>query len=197
MKKNKSGFTLIEIIISLSILAIASVFLVNFLAPQVTIYNDALNRTKARTVCNMTVNAIQREIELGTGFFAAASEEAVKTPTTDSTTKTDTNFQYLSYHPVLSGGEQSASRTVLDGTKYADDRKIDTSFTKNYKVTTTFKLAYGSELSQKNNKPDIVYLTITVTPINDRSDVVFSFSDVPIFCTNWNVSANTYIKQTG
>lgn len=193
MKKNKSGFTLIEIIISLSILAIASVFLVNFLAPQVTIYNDALNRTKARTVCNMTVNAIQREIELGTGFFAADSEEAVKTPNTNSTTKTDTYYQYLSYHPVLSGGEQSASRTVLDGTTYAADRKIDTSFTKNYQVTTTFKLAYGSNLSQKN----IVYLTITVTPINDSSDVVFSFSNVPIFCTNWNVSKDTYITQTG
>lgn len=196
MKKNKSGFTLIEIIISLSILAIASVFLVNFLAPQVTIYNDALNRTKARTVCNMTVNAIQREIELGTGFFAADSEYAVKNPTPKSTTINE-DYQYLSYHPVLSGGEQSASITVLDGTTYADERKIDTSFTKNYKVTTKFKLAYGSKLSQTNNKPDIVYLTITVTPINDRSDVVFSFSDVPIFCTNWNVSKDTYIKQTG
>ncbi len=64
----KRGFTLVEIIISLTIVAIVGVFLAAFVAPQFKIFDGFSAQGRAKNACDAVFNQVQQEIRDGKNF---------------------------------------------------------------------------------------------------------------------------------
>lgn len=72
-KINKQGFTLLEIVISLAITAVAGVFLMGFLSPQIRLFNKASDQESAKAACAGAINVIQEKIRNGKDFSLSGS----------------------------------------------------------------------------------------------------------------------------
>lgn len=76
MKKRKKksgkarcgGFTLIELIVALTISAVVGAFLLTFLVPQLRMYDAFSQQSSAKSACAGVFNAIQEKIEYGYDF---------------------------------------------------------------------------------------------------------------------------------
>lgn len=62
IRNKKNGFTLIEIIITLAIVAIVSTAIGAFLVPQIKMYTNASDRNRAKNLCYGSYNILQKEL---------------------------------------------------------------------------------------------------------------------------------------
>lgn len=70
-KRAQKGFTLIEIIITLTITAIVGIFLATYLGPQIQIFRLNSQQSDARSACIGIINELQNRLNEGTGFELA------------------------------------------------------------------------------------------------------------------------------
>ena len=57
-----------EVIISLTIVAMAGVFLAGFFTSQLSVYDGAAKKTEAQTVCSTVMNMVEKEVRYGQDF---------------------------------------------------------------------------------------------------------------------------------
>lgn len=66
--KKKRGFTLVELIVTLTIVGISGIFMVSFLVPQINSYNKFSAATDAKYMCATLFDVLEPELRFGKNF---------------------------------------------------------------------------------------------------------------------------------
>ena len=99
--KKKQGFTLIEILVTLALVAMVGVMIAAFVTPQVNVYRATAERTEANTICNSIFNIAAHELRYGKDFSV------------------DQDGDVLTYTAVTADGEAPAELTAAGLTAQA------------------------------------------------------------------------------
>lgn len=74
-KRGKQGFTLVEVIVTLAIVGITSVFLTQFLWPQISVYSRFDRGTKGKGLCAAAFQCMKEEVKFAVNFSIGADGE--------------------------------------------------------------------------------------------------------------------------